>query len=47
MSCGNCHDIDEGKLGMKGSILYTKLQRPPVAPDIVPRDRLLAYVKYI
>ena len=26
---------------MKGSILYTKLQRPPVAPDIVPRDRLL------
>ena len=41
MSCGNCHDIDEGKLGMKGSILYTKLQRPPVAPDIVPRDRLL------
>jgi LuxR family maltose regulon positive regulatory protein len=26
---------------MKGSILYTKLQRPPVATDIVPRDRLL------
>ena len=26
---------------MKGSILYTKLQRPPEAPDIVPRDRLL------
>ena len=26
---------------MKGYILYTKLQRPPVAPDIVPRDRLL------
>jgi len=26
---------------MKGSILYTKLQRPPVAPDIVPRDSLL------
>ena len=26
---------------MKGSILYTKLHRPPVAPDIVPRDRLL------
>jgi len=26
---------------MNGSILYTKLQRPPVAPDIVPRDRLL------
>ena len=26
---------------MKQNILYTKLQRPPVAPDIVPRDRLL------
>ncbi len=26
---------------MKRSILFTKLQRPPVAPDIVPRDRLL------
>jgi len=26
---------------MKDQILYTKLQRPPVAPDILPRERLL------
>ena len=26
---------------MTGSILYTKLQRPAVAPDILPRARLL------
>jgi len=26
---------------VKQNILYTKLQRPPVATDIVPRDRLL------
>jgi LuxR family maltose regulon positive regulatory protein len=26
--------------GVKADILYTKLQRPPIAPDIVPRKRL-------
>ena len=26
---------------MKDPLLRTKLQRPPIAPDIVPRDRLL------
>jgi LuxR family maltose regulon positive regulatory protein len=29
------------KIGLRQNILLTKLQRPPVAPDILPRPRLL------
>jgi LuxR family maltose regulon positive regulatory protein len=35
------HDIDGSRLDMTESILYTKFQRPAVAPDILPRARLL------
>ena len=32
---------DGAEIGLKQGILLTKLQRPPVAPDILPRARLL------
>jgi len=38
---GGFHDFEGKNRGVTGSILFTKLQQPAVAPDILPRARLL------